>query len=445
MRIRLASFFVATLAAAAVGLVSASTAQADDCGFRCYTKAWQGGVQLAGVQATWDIQDLAAGDWPGGGFALQGLWAITNFAPLEWVEVGYRRGWQGANWTGYFWAESIADWGGYYEYQISQPTPGPLGSPHNFMINYVGDAGNGAHIFRVYIDGLCVQSGSTPCESWHRPWIAEHDVGSEATQAGSIVGPTHLKEMKNRAQGSGSYIDWSPNGLLVSKNAQDQPVGLFEWYGDHKRAAYGQSVQYWDPFAGPNSSDPNWPKTAGYWSESGGDIFIHNVDPQFAHLHTKYNNGAGYLLMRRDKYDGHTGSPIVVEFGYSEDLAAQAGRFFGVWSTSPTDTQMGIGVNTSRCPNTYFYRWGPHPINDWTCDTGVSRGAVVDWHVFRFYIKWPEEGGSYGEIDGRAMGQVNTNLTPDNLSTWGIASAWGLIDQPAGYDGIWDNAVYFHP
>lgn len=191
MILRLLSFLAAGAAAAGALIVWASPVRANDCGGRCYTTAWQDGAQLAGVQATWDLQELGASDWPAGGFALQDLWAINANAPLEWVEVGYRRGWQGTNWTGYFWAEFIPGWGQeYYEYQVTLPLPGAVGSRHNFVINYIGNAGNGSHIFGVYIDGQCVQAAQG-CESWHWPWIVTHQVGSEATQWGSVVGPTH--------------------------------------------------------------------------------------------------------------------------------------------------------------------------------------------------------------------------------------------------------------
>lgn len=100
------------------------------------------------------------------------------------------------------------------------------------------------------------------------------------------------------------------------------------------------------------------------------------------------------------------------------------------------------GVVTSVFPNYYFYRVSPDPV---FINSGILRSN--DWHVFRFYIRWPEEGCSYGEIDGFSKYYLGANcvVTPASTFKYGLVSDWGLTDQPTGYHGIWDNAVYYHP
>lgn len=440
--------FVAAFVAATI--LSISPAAALDCGrdagspYNCYADSKDlAGSPWGGVQARWDIQDLYAPDWwrwydqVNGiyGMAQQALWAGTG--PGEWAEVGYTHGWKTNDMRTFFWAENIANWG-YAEYEITWPPPGAFGTFYDFEVDHGWDTPEGRHIFKVYINGTCVSTREgVPCETNHAQWIQRHTVGTEATSRYAQIPPTHARNPLNRLYNSIWWNLWTPDSRYT-----DQPDGVSEWYGDYSKALYGQGIEYRDEFERSNPNDfPGWTLFEG-----GGDIFIHYDGDEdgvrrLSHVHAAYTNSQSYLLMRRTKADGYTGSPIVVEFGYGEDLATQAGRFFGVWSTGDS-TQMGIGVHTGRCPNTYFYRWGPDPVNNWTCDTGVSRGAV-DWHIFRFYIR-PAPECSYGEIDGRAMTQKNCDLNPTNLNTYGIASAWGLVDQPAGYDGIWDNAVYFH-
>lgn len=214
---------------------------------------------------------------------------------------------------------------------------------------------------------------------------------------------------------------------------------MFEWYDpNRRRAVYGQAIQYWDDFEGADGSDPTWPKDGQHWNESGGNIFIHAVPDDMSHVHMDYSNPGGYLLMRRDKADGYTGSPIVLEFGFGEDMANPAGRFFGVWGNG---TQMALGVHTGQWANDYFYR-----VSNSTTLIDSQRPRTADWHIFRFYIRYESEGCSYGEINGVSLLDLgkNCSITPTTTDlTWGIASAWSLTDPP-NLDGIWDNAVYFH-
>lgn len=401
-----------------------------------YAAGFETGGPWGGVQAMWDVQDVYAPNWVDGAGALQAVWGFTILnPPIEYVQVGYVHGWL-KNTKRFFWAESVAGWG-YAAYDITSPTPTAIGTKHQFSIEQTGMGPAGQVIFKVYIDEVCVEA-SDGCESWQNPgrWVVKMEVGAEDARAPqghyATVGPTHASYMLRRATDSGNWFNWVPTGKYV-----DAPNdSFFEYYGDYTRAVYGMGIQYRDPFEGPDGSDPNWPKTTGYWSESGGNIFIHQVPNNWSHLHMDYSNPGGYLLMRRDKNDTNPGSPLVLEFGFGDDMASQAGHFFGVWSGS---SQMAIGVNTGYdptwSPNYYFYRTGSAPV---FINTNIARYPSA-WHIFRFYIT--SSGCSYGELDGTSLAYLGTNcsITPGTLQTWGVASTWGLTSV-----GIWDNAVYFH-
>ncbi len=441
-----------SVAAILTTLTSSAIAQADSClslpEERCYALANDEFGPFYGIYADWDIQELGAADWGIGGHALQAMWGPTNTTyPGEWVEVGYIHGKinEQYGYRGFYWAERVEGWG-YAEYRVNNISPGPLGTRHTFRIERYGTG----WVFRVYIDNVCVQAvEQVPCESSQNYLIVRHDVGSETTDTTSKVGPTHARSLWNLPT-SGGWKDWAPtcsDCVTTTIAGSDQ----FEWYGDYKTALFGKNFQFLDNFERSDGSFPDWPELV---EGAGNDLYIHYIGPdaqnptrRWSHVHAKYDVGGGnYLLLRKSKNDSYTGSPIVIEFGYGEhgyQNNTQAGRMFTVWN-SDGSTALGIGAITSLpYPNNYFYRVDSAPI---FYDTGILRNS--DWHIFRFYIRWPEEGCSYGELDGvnlyERTGQRNCSITPDTALKYGLVSDWNLVDQPTGYHGIWDNAVYDH-
>jgi hypothetical protein len=93
-----------------------------------------------GGRMTTTISPVGAADWSSGGHVNQTIWVGTNGATQlqDWVELGYTKGFEGANVLTFYWADQRPNGGGYHEHQITS-VDANVGDTHKLWIVYIGN------------------------------------------------------------------------------------------------------------------------------------------------------------------------------------------------------------------------------------------------------------------------------------------------------------------
>lgn len=167
---------------------------------RCYavgisetTDEWGGGY------AAWKMRKYPAPkDVSSSGHTNHTLWASTDNKNIigAWLEVGYTKGFEGANIETYYWARQDKN-GNYSHARVTSLTPGAEGTNHTYEVQAYSPTN-----YKGYIDFTEVVSVN------QSGWTKMVEVGLETTDDNSNVGHTYPTAMSYREKDTVTWHNW---------------------------------------------------------------------------------------------------------------------------------------------------------------------------------------------------------------------------------------------
>jgi hypothetical protein len=409
-----------------------------------------------GALAACEIEDIYAPDWNTvwfgnyRGFAFQHLYTNMGGGYGQWIEVGYRHGWDESPHDQHLLIWAYYQGGAFVRRPITNIAPGPIGKVHEYAI-YRVQSETGNWKYRVEIDGDCA-SATNDCYTYWAPdtKVTRALVGGETTDPDKdgMIAPTHV----SKAQLCYSFPCDTWSGLLdaaavtLHVDANVEPLQNFiaiRPFGS-LRLTYGHSAHFHEHFdvnetqTGDCDTPPTDADPGNNWIMQSENYPTDNIclsdqgPPGQDRVSANLGNPLGVLQMWRDAEANPGQKNVIVEMSIWDNFDQTAGYVLAAWDQSPSQTFLAAGVNTALCGNNYIY-FHNVGVGNYIC-SGVQRS--LGFHRLRLYIR---SNGSFAEIDGQQINQTtNTQLTPANFWRWGIYSDYGST-----HISFWDNPAEY--